>query len=92
MVRSGFGRQECQDRRLAREFAARLLRVHSAGNLHRGRVHCRLSRAKLDSYGRNLIGAFVPVRESDFGCCGPLFGGELALQKAQLDPAGEPVS
>jgi hypothetical protein len=54
--------------------------------------HCRLSRAKLDSYGRNLIGAFVSVRESDFGCCGPLFGGELALQKAQLDPAGEPVS
>ena len=57
-----------------------------------GRDHCRLSRAKLDSYGRNLIGAFVPVRESDFGCCGPLFGGELALQKVKLDPAGEPVS
>jgi hypothetical protein len=46
----------------------------------------------LDSYGRNRIGAFVPVGESDFGCCGPLFGGELALQKAQLDPAEEPVS
>jgi hypothetical protein len=50
--------------------------------------------AKLDSYGRNRVGAFVLVRKSDFGCCGPLFGGELALQKAQLDPypAGEPVS
>jgi len=48
--------------------------------------------AKLDSYGRNRLGALVPVHKSDFGCCGPLFGGELALQKAQLDPAGEPVS
>jgi hypothetical protein len=38
------------------------------------------------------LGALVPVEESDFGCCGPLFGGELALQKAQLDPAEEPVS
>ena len=33
-----------------------------------------------------------PSHKSDFGCSGPLFGGELALQKAQLDPAGEPVS
>lgn len=48
--------------------------------------------AKLDSYGRNRIGAFVPVEKSDFGCCGPLFGGELALQKVKLDPAEEPVS
>jgi hypothetical protein len=48
--------------------------------------------AKLDSYGRNRVGAFVFVHKSDFGCCGPLFGGELALQKAQLDPAGEPIS
>jgi len=48
--------------------------------------------SQLDSYGRNRLGAFVPVHKSDFGCCGPLFGGELALQKAQLDPAGEPVS
>jgi hypothetical protein len=54
--------------------------------------HCRLSRAKLDSYGRNRLGAFVPVGESDFGCCGPLFGGELALQKVKLDPVREPVS
>ena len=54
--------------------------------------HCRLSGAMLDSYGRNRIGAFVPVEESDFGCCGPLFGGELALQKVKLDPAEEPVS
>jgi len=34
----------------------------------------------------------VPVPKSDFGCCGRLFGGELALQKVKLDPAGEPVS
>ncbi len=42
--------------------------------------------------GRNRVGTFVLVHKSDFSCCGPLFGGELALQKAQLDPAGEPVS
>ena len=41
---------------------------------------CRLSGAKLDSYGRSHLGAFVPVQKSDFGCCGRLFGGELALQ------------
>jgi hypothetical protein len=57
-----------------------------------GTEHCRLSGAKLDSYGRSHLGAFVPVQKSDFGCCGRLFGGELALQKAKLDPAGEPVS
>ena len=52
--------------------------------------YCTLGGASLDSYGRCLLGALVPVTESDFGCCGPLFGGEGALQKAQLDPAGEP--
>src|ERR1035437_2335144 len=35
-----------------------------------GTEHCRLSGAKLDSYGRNRLGAFVPVQKSDFGCCG----------------------
>jgi len=34
-------------------------------------------------------GAFVPVTEPDFSCSDSLFGGELALQKAKLDPAGE---
>src|SRR6516165_758863 len=29
----------------------------------------------------------VPVSKSDFGCRGPLFGGELTLKKARLDPA-----
>ena len=33
----------------------------------------------------------VPVFKSDFGCRGPLFGDELTLKKARLDPAGEPV-
>jgi hypothetical protein len=33
----------------------------------------------LDSYDRSLLGASVPVQKSDFGCCGPLFGGEIAL-------------
>ena len=56
-----------------------------------GTEHRKLRGAKLDSYGRNRLGAFVPVSKSDFGCCGRLFGGELALQKAKLDPAGEPV-
>jgi hypothetical protein len=51
----------------------------------------RIAVAKLDSYGPNLFGAFVPVTKSDFGCRGPLFGGERALKKARLDPAGEPV-
>ena len=51
----------------------------------------RISVAKLDSYGPDLFGALVPVPESDFGCRGPLFGGELTLKKARLDPAGEPV-
>lgn len=33
----------------------------------------------------------MPVTKFDFGCRDPLFGGELTLQKARLDPAGEPV-
>jgi len=43
--------------------------------------------AVLDSYGRRVPGAFVPVAEFDFGCCGRLFGGDVVLQKATLDPA-----
>ena len=42
----------------------------------------RISVAKLDSYGPDLVGALVPVPESDFGCRGKLFGGELTLKKA----------
>ena len=42
----------------------------------------RISVAKLDSHGPDLFGALVPVPESDFGCRGPLFGGELTLKKA----------
>lgn len=40
---------------------------------------------------RNRLVPLVPVSKSDFGCRGPLFGGELTLEKARLDPAGEPV-
>jgi hypothetical protein len=66
---------------------ARLLRVHSAGNFApAGKDYYTIREAKLDSYGRNRLGAFVPVYKSYFGCGGPLFGGELVLQKAQLDP------
>jgi len=36
--------------------------------------------AKLDSYGPERLGAYVPVQKFDFGCRGLLFGGELALQ------------
>jgi hypothetical protein len=44
----------------------------------------------LDSHDRSPPGAIVPVQKSDFGCCGPLFGGEIALWKeADLDPAGK---
>ena len=39
----------------------------------------------------NYLVPLVPVSQSDFGCRGPLFGGELTLKKARLDPAGEPV-
>jgi len=47
--------------------------------------------AELDSYGRVFLVPLLPVAEFDFGCRDPLFGGELTLQKARLDPAGEPV-
>ena len=54
---------------------------------------CRLRKAGLDSHDRSPPGAIVPVAKSDFGCCGLLFGGEIALWKeADLDPAGKPVS
>ena len=68
------------------------LQVHSGGNLFRLReIFGRISVAKLDSYGPDLFGALVPVSESDFGCRGPSFGGELTLKKARLNPGGEPV-
>jgi hypothetical protein len=31
----------------------------------------------------------VPVTKPDFSCSDSLFGGELTLKKAKLDPAGE---
>jgi hypothetical protein len=39
-----------------------------------------------------IIKVHVPLQKSNFGCCSRLFGGELAVQKATLDPAGVPVS
>jgi len=38
-----------------------------------------------------FLGASVPVTEHDFGCGDELLGGELDLNKAKLDPAGEVV-
>ena len=74
------------------KFWARLLRVHVLETLREQEACYTIREAKLGSYGRNRVGAFVLVHKSDFGCCGPLFGVELALQKSQLDPTGEPVS
>jgi hypothetical protein len=37
----------------------------------------------------SIHGALVPVGEPDFSCSDSLFGGELTLQKAKLDPARE---
>jgi len=41
------------------------------------------------SYGRLRLGALVPAAEHDFSCSASLLGGESALQKAGLVPAGE---
>jgi hypothetical protein len=60
--------------------------------LHGRRGLLQTSEARLDSYGRLQLGALVPVTESDFGCCGSLFGGKFGLPKARLDPAGKSVS
>src|SRR5271157_6005048 len=61
-------------------------RVHSAGNFTRegGLLHtlCGPSRQLWSSFTWCL----VPVTESDFGCCGPLFGGEKALPKVGSTP------
>jgi len=38
-----------------------------------------------------FFGAIVPVAEPDLGCGVGIFGGELGLQRAKLDPAGEIV-
>jgi hypothetical protein len=63
----------------AQKFAALYWRVHSPGNLRCARGALQTQEGWLDSYDRSLLGAIVPVRKSDFGCCGPLFGGEIAL-------------
>ena len=78
---------------LTEKFGALLWRVHSTGNLRCARGPLQTKEAWLDSHDRSPPGAIVPVEKSDFGCCGPLFGGEIALWKeADLDPAGKPVS
>ena len=64
---------------LAQKFAALLWRVHSPGNLRCARGPLQTQDGWLDSYDRSLLGAIVPVQKSDFGCCDPLFGGEIAL-------------
>ena len=52
---------------------------------------CEDKGATLSSYGRRILGALVPVAKPDFGCRGPLFGGEVAEKEATLDPGGETV-
>ena len=62
------------------------------GNLARG------ARAEHDgeSHARQamvvvFLGAIVPVAEPDLGCGDEILGGECALKRAKLDPAGEIV-
>jgi hypothetical protein len=38
-----------------------------------------------------FLGAIVPVAEPDLGCGDEMLGGEWALKRAKLDPAGEIV-
>ena len=70
---------------ISSKFPACLLRSMLWEACASGTKHCRLSRTKLDCYGRNRVGAFVYVPKSDFGCCGRLF---RALRKAEARPAG----
>lgn len=62
----------------AEKFGALLWRVHSTGNLRCARGPLQTQEGWLDSHDRSPPGAIVPVEKSDFGCCGPLFGGEIA--------------
>ncbi len=41
--------------------------------------------------GLAFLGAIVPVAEPDLGCGDEMLGGECALKRAKLDPAGEIV-
>ena len=61
------------------KFGALLWRVHSTGNLRCARGPLQTQEGWLDSHDRSPPGAIVPVQKSDFGCCGPLFGGEIVL-------------
>ena len=65
-------------RRLPGKFRSRRWRVDGAGNLHCGIGWLQTKEAGLDSYGRLYLGATVPAGKSGFGCCGRLFGGEIA--------------
>jgi hypothetical protein len=56
-----------------------------------GRECSILKEAMLGSYGRFSSWCLVPVAERDLGCGDGMFGGEVALQRAKLDPAGEIV-
>jgi len=43
------------------------------------------------SYGRDSVGAIVPVYQHDFGCRDVLIGGGPVLEKGRPDPVGESV-
>ena len=64
---------------ITQKFCALLWRVHSTGNLRCAGGTLQTQDGWLDSHDRSLLGAIVPVEKSDFGCCDPLFGGEIAL-------------
>jgi hypothetical protein len=67
------------DLKLSEKFVALPWRVHSPGNLRCSGGPLQTQEGWLDSHDRSLLGATVPVEKSDFGCCDPLFGGEIAL-------------
>jgi hypothetical protein len=72
---------------ITQKFGALLWRVHSTGNLRCARGTLQTQEGWLDSHDRSPPGAIVPVQKSDFGCCGPLFGGEIcALKRGRSRP------
>ena len=57
-----------------------------------GRERSMMKKAMLGKLWSLLfLGAIVPVAEPDLGCGDEILGGECALKRAKLDPAGEIV-
>src|SRR5277367_1807277 len=82
-----FNRRSASNGQLTEKFGALLWRVHSTGNLRCARGTLQTQEGWLDSHDRSPPGAIVPVQKPDFGCCGPLFGGEIcALKRGRSRP------